>query len=388
MKILFCGVAPLSKALGASKVIIELAESLAEFGCKCTLIDAAELKSRLGPLALESSDYATSLRLYLKRHADEYDVVDYDHGHLPFSRHEFPARPLFVARSVLLAHHFGVIAIPRGKTLRARVGFLLKGRAELRRAKARLARAQVTVEQADLVNVPCDDDKAELMRAGIPETRVVVVPYGLTSDRRSLLEEISSDPPAGATIAFVGTWDYRKGAREFPDLVRAVVSHIPTARFLLLGTARPEREVKCRFGSCAVQVQVVEQFRPEELPSLLKGCALGVFPSYIEGFPFGLLEMLAASLPVLAYRAPGATMMLPEDWMAERGDFLDLCRKAVHLLHNAASLKSARLEARAISRRFDWQRSAETTAQIYRERLILKNSGAFKQDGSLFSPRH
>ena len=36
----------------------------------------------------------------------------------------------------------------------------------------------------------------------------------------------------------------------------------------------------------------------------------GAFPSHCEGFPFGVLEMLAAGLPVVAYRAPGAPMMI------------------------------------------------------------------------------
>ena len=62
-------------------------------------------------------------------------------------------------------------------------------------------------------------------------------------------------------------------------------------------------------------IEVIPQFHPDELPILLSSCSLGIFPSYLEGFAFGVLEMLAAALPVIAYDTPGAPMMVPEQYL-------------------------------------------------------------------------
>src|SRR5438034_5839609 len=109
MRILFCSRTHLSKELGASKVLIELAEEMERLGWQCTLLSPHDVAPDLNGKA----DYHNHLRRYLIEHADNYDVVEYDHGHLPFPRKDFSAGTLFVARSVLLGHHFNKIAIPR-----------------------------------------------------------------------------------------------------------------------------------------------------------------------------------------------------------------------------------------------------------------------------------
>ena len=52
------------------------------------------------------------LRDFLRRSAADYDVVEYDHTYLPYPRSDFPRGPLFVARCVLLHHHFLTTPFP------------------------------------------------------------------------------------------------------------------------------------------------------------------------------------------------------------------------------------------------------------------------------------
>src|SRR5215471_10138828 len=119
MKILFVSHTYLRKDLGASKVVLEVGEEMQRFGWDCDYVSLAELAP--GGTAGGNEGYANALRAYLREHAGEYDVVDYDHNCLPFPRSEFAPRTLMVARSVLLAHHFGEIPIPVERTLKAKV---------------------------------------------------------------------------------------------------------------------------------------------------------------------------------------------------------------------------------------------------------------------------
>ena len=378
-RILFCGPVTNVRELGASKVIVELAEEIERLGWEVKTLSTADF---LPKEALESpdvryhdlaKDFHCQLRDYLKVHADEYDVIDYDHEYLPFDRAEFTRKTLFVARSVLLVHHLETIPIPGRAGLKPALGRLLKGRSRSQMQRQRIRRAQQTVEQADLVNVSNEDDRTELVRRGIAPDKVLVIPYGINRVRRPAFDSISSALPNEPVIAFVGTFDYRKGARTFPDIVAGVIKEIPNARFKLLGVKgmfKTEEEILAHFPvHLRKHIDVVLRYKSEDLPQFLGECSVGMFPSYIEGMPFGILEMMAASLPVVAYRCPGPPMMLTDDYMVERGNAAAMARKLVELLNDRKRLADARVWAKERSQAFSWQAAAETTIEVYSKYL-------------------
>jgi glycosyltransferase involved in cell wall biosynthesis len=111
----------------------------------------------------------------------------------------------------------------------------------------------------------------------------------------------------------------------------------------------------------------VPRFAAEALPELLAPCSVGIFPSYVEGFGYGVLEMLAASLPVIAYDVPGPPMMLPPEYLVGRGDVAGLSARVVALLRDPARLADARSWARERSRQFCSQEIAGATSAIYQD---------------------
>jgi glycosyltransferase involved in cell wall biosynthesis len=181
-------------------------------------------------------------------------------------------------------------------------------------------------------------------------------------------------------IAFVGTFDYRKGASEFPELVRRLVNQIPAVTFRLIGTRGmfpTEHAVLQHFPrQLRAHIEVIPSFRPDDLPALLAPCSLGVFPSYMEGFSFGMLEMMAASLPVIAYDAPGAPMMLPPEFLVPKGDVAELSRKVIALLLDPEELARTRKWAREQSQGFSWERAARRTAEAYGAAIQRRESSA------------
>jgi glycosyltransferase involved in cell wall biosynthesis len=369
MKILFCSQSRLRKEIGGSKPLIELAEEMQGLGWECDTVSPFDLPGvRDEGVALRN--YPANLRRHLLTHAAEYDVIDYDHQYLPYQRSEFPASPLFVARSVLLLHHLRHIRIPESRRLKARVGALLKGRVRAQEREEAVRRAEITASQADLINVTNDRDRAELIRSGIARDKIVVFPFGLSRQRRMLFDAVSSEPPQSPVVAFVGTFDYRKGACEFPQIVRAVVAAVPDVTFRLLGTAgrfQTRDEVLSHFpASLRERLDVRPRFTPEELPEMLTFCSVGIFPSYLEGFPFGVLEMLAASVPVIAYDCPGPSMMVDPECLVPSGDAHEMSARVVTLLKDTVRLRQERLAARLRSQPFNWSRIAHETSEAYR----------------------
>jgi glycosyltransferase involved in cell wall biosynthesis len=122
-------------------------------------------------------------------------------------------------------------------------------------------------------------------------------------------------------------------------------------------------------------LEVIPKYDPDKLPALLSSCSVGIFPSYIESFGFGVLEMLAASIPVIAYNSPGPPMMLPPNWLVPRGDAKAMSVKVVDLLLDDRRLVQARTEAKRRSKEFCWKTIARQTSEIYFQRWQRKQAG-------------
>jgi glycosyltransferase involved in cell wall biosynthesis len=223
------------------------------------------------------------------------------------------------------------------------------------------------------VNVSNEDDRRELAGRGMDPGKIIVLPYALSRQRLEELQTCPVEPPSGSVVAFVGTFDMRKGCRDFPTLVDRVVGQVADARFRLVGTkglfASAEEVLQHFPAKHRSRIEVIPRFDPVRLPELLSDCSLGVFPSYFEGFPFGVLEMLAANLPVVAYDAPGPPMMLTKEYLVPVGNPAALAERVVSLLQDRRRLASARLWAGQRARTFDWDQVARDTVARYLERV-------------------
>jgi glycosyltransferase involved in cell wall biosynthesis len=352
---------------------MELAEQLDRLGWQCRLASDVEICPdirRLGTGIRPAREFSRSLAMFLDRNAKDFDVVDYNHTVLPTPRSRFSPSTLFVARVPLLLHHLESIPIPRVLGVRPVLGLLVKG--PYRRLELRLAvmRANRTLESADLINVSNDHDRAALEAKGFDPGKIVVLPLGLTQARMAQFASSPPSAPIRPRVAFVGTFDLRKGAHDFPEIIGAVARAVPECRFRLLGVRISEGRVLGHFPrKLRSRLEIYPSFEPDDLPRLLRDCSLGMFPSYIEGFGFGVLEMLTASLPVIAYDAPGPPVMLPPEYLVPRGAAQEMAARIVGLLGNADQLAAARLWARKRALDFTWEHAAQVTSTAYSEHV-------------------
>lgn len=376
MRILFCSQNPLVKELGAPKIMIELAEALQESGWSPKIASPSEIApNQKYRKRFNIALFAESLGDYLFKYAPEYDVVEYDHIYLPYPRTGFCSKTLFVARVTLLIHHLLNFPIPLMKSYRSRLHSLVMGRFDKLRYQRIMQYAQMTLQQADLINVANYDDKTELVRCCIPEEKIVVLPYGISQSRRFLFDAVSSELPEEPKVVFVGSFDDRKGAKDLPVILEDIYNKILGVKFRLLGTGGRKTDILAKFPkrlrNC---IEIIPNFLSDTLPGFLSTCSLGIFPSYAESFGFGILEMIAASIPVIAYNVPGPSMILPSEYLVSRGDAKGMSLKAAMLLKDKVKLKAARIWVKERSREFSWQRVAQETSRIYLEHWQKKQT--------------
>ena len=247
-RLLLCSPVRLTRTLGAAKVFVELANAMREVGWDVVVVGPEDYstpsfsrRARNGRRTLSAG-----LKEYIIREGAEFDVVDFEHSYLPFDRSLFASRSLMVARSVLLAHHVSEASFPEPITVKKIVGKIVKGPARRYEVVRERKCAERTIENADLVNVSNDHDRRKLVSVGVDPAKIVVLPYGLADAAWESFggTEIEGQTP---TVAFVGTFDYRKGAKDFPAIVRGVVDQVPGVSFKLLGTKgmyKTEEEVR------------------------------------------------------------------------------------------------------------------------------------------------
>ena len=379
-KILFCCPYLIDSTLGGAKVYIEAANSLKNLGWDVKIISPDDLgTSKLSqlPEMEKLSKYSIALNNYLIKNSHLYDVIEYEHLYLPFPRSNYAQKTLMVARSILLTHQFTTFSIPHFSTLRSLVGKYLKKYSREREFSKKLSHANLTFAACDFINVPNHQDKEILIKFNIDEKKIRVLPYGLTNQRfLDLSNSYLKSNKIKNEIAFVGTFDLRKGAKEFPDIIRNISNEIPDVIFKLLGTSAmfPTKESILSYMPKDLHkyLDIIPKFSPQDLPDLLTNSKLGIFPSHMESFGFGILEMMAAGIPVVAYEVPGPDELLPKSLLVKRGDHCEMAKKIIALLKSNDFYNPIPTEMIAKAKTFSWENTAIETNKAYLEFIRQK----------------
>ena len=371
---------PWDPRLGAVRVWIELAEQWKKAGHtveKFCLTDAfSKPTSSRGLSALRQAwFFPYRAAQYVRRHGHRFDVIDCLIGTLPFSKRNLRFEGLLVARSVGFYRsyeHFVRLTRerwpdqPRGKFL-GRFFYKFTDR-HLWKNSGR------AIWHCDLINLPNEEEKHFLQEAPTRDKPAIVQPYGLNDRSRAAFA--SAMQPAGVRlkrkeICFIGMWSLRKGARDWSDIIRHIRRAIPDAQFTFLGTMTDESAVlKDLHLSRDDGIRCVATYEPDALPALLSVCAVGLFPSYVEGFGIAVLEQLACGIPTVAYNVPGPRQILGASQtklLTPQGDPKAMADRAVEILRmNTSEYAALSANCRSIAEQFRSERIAADTIQQYR----------------------
>jgi glycosyltransferase involved in cell wall biosynthesis len=288
-RILFCSSVRLDPRLGMGKRWLELAAAFRQLDWEAQIAGPDQVAG--GPIRVSQETFPPVLRNFVRHNAAGYDVGEYDHAYLPYSRSDFPPEPLFVARCMLLHHHFLNEPLPPPPGPRSSLQHAFKTRRRRRWLARAVAQTGATVRQADLTAVSNGRDAIALAFHGAEPTRIVVSPPGITSQRLRDFAALPAGVPERPVVGFIGTFDPRKGMCEFPEIVDRVARQVPGVRFRLLGTAGlvPDADGVRRSFPRRLRplLEIYPRYEPDELPGLLARVSIGVFPSHVESFGYG-----------------------------------------------------------------------------------------------------
>jgi glycosyltransferase involved in cell wall biosynthesis len=239
------------------------------------------------------------------------------------------------------------------------------------------AACEQALREADLVNLLNEDELDYVDRELGLGDKSVVLPLGLTEAHAAALAGAAApaqDRLESREVAFVGAWSLRKGSADWGAVVRRTRAKVPGVRFRFLGTWSNEERVLADLGlPPADWLSITPRYEADQLPALLRQATVGALPSYIEGFPLGVLEQLGAGLPTIAYDVPGprATLrLLDRELLCRAGDV----ERFSTLLADVLTLSPSAYQAlagccREVAYRFRWPAVARATLNTYSDRL-------------------
>jgi glycosyltransferase involved in cell wall biosynthesis len=160
-------------------------------------------------------------------------------------------------------------------------------------------------------------------RMGLAAAKIHVLPNGLP-DRMLDLPEPAPAPARPFHLLFLGAWSPAKGADVLPRIAARLFAGDPRYRLTCAGTGETVERVLADFSpEDRERVTVVPRYSWEELPALLAGHGVFLFPSPAEGCSLALLEAMAGGLAPVTTRTGYAADLIEtgrNGFLAEAGD--------------------------------------------------------------------
>jgi glycosyltransferase involved in cell wall biosynthesis len=218
---------------------------------------------------------------------------------------------------------------------------------------------------ADILLAPSDYVVACLLDAGVPQDRILTIPYGVDPATFRRKPNVRADEVFRAV--FVGTVGRRKGVPHLLEAWRRLA--LPDAELLLVGEPDEEgRRLLKRYGGAHRFVGSVPN---HEVHRFFQQSDIFVFPSQAEGSARVTYEALASELPVVTTPNSGSVVRDEIDgFLVEPGDVDGLCDRIRFLYDNPGVRRRMGAQGRElIENRYTWRHYRQRIGRLYTELL-------------------
>jgi glycosyltransferase involved in cell wall biosynthesis len=207
-------------------------------------------------------------------------------------------------------------------------------------------------------------------RLGVPPERLVVIPNAIDDVFHGLppAEPVLDGP---LRLAFVGSWIPRKGTGTLVQVVERLARDGVDFRLSVLGCGDASLARADLPAGLAETASIVPAYRHEELPGLLAGQELLLFPSRSEGSSLALVEAMACGLAPIATSVGAAPELLtPENGvLTDVGDAEAIAAHVARLAADRSALSRMRRAAQETARAYRWDEIATRTLGVYEQAL-------------------
>ncbi|UCC92581.1 MAG: glycosyltransferase family 4 protein [Thermoplasmata archaeon] len=156
--------------------------------------------------------------------------------------------------------------------------------------------------RADRVIVDCQENKQDVVEQYGVDPEVITIVHPVIPIGR-----FKPAAPEGPTIVYMGRLSQRKGIKYLISAMPEVLERVPDAHLLIGGSGEREGELRRLTSKLGLDgsVEFLGYIPDEDLPDLYARGSVFCMPSVYEGFGMVMLEAMASSLPVVAFKTGG-----------------------------------------------------------------------------------
>ncbi|MEA5480332.1 glycosyltransferase family 4 protein [Pseudanabaena galeata UHCC 0370] len=375
MKILLAIHHPLDPNLGAPGVTWRLGQEYIKLGHEVKFFSFDDMPNFLPELVkavIFPEFLASKMPTLIKQ--EGIDVIDASTGDSwvwakwikPLSK----KTPLLVTRSHGLEHTVHLQLLKDVKLGKAKVSW----KYPIYHGGFHLWEVAKSMQLADLVLCLNQHDmQYSIKQLGVSAERVHVVNNGISSSLLGLsMERLSED--SKIRIAHIGSYIPRKGIEYSVPALNRILQKYPDIEVSFLGAMVPPERVLADFDpSFHDRIHVISKYQNSDLPSLLAGHSIHLFPSLSEGWGLAVVEAMACGLAPIISNIPGPTEMVKHDFDAlvvPPRDTEAIEEAITKLIGDRAYLEKLRNNAYKTAQSYSYTNIAKQNLDLYTESLL------------------
>ncbi len=213
------------------------------------------------------------------------------------------------------------------------------------------------------------DREYAVQHLGLSPERAFVVKNGISDSLLGQPQPVASNTPSKIRIAHIGSYIARKGIHYSVPALNSILQRFPDVEVSFLGSMTAKEIIMRDFDVSLVdRIHVTPRYNNVDLPSLLSGHAIHLFPSLSEGFGLAVVEAMACGLAPIVTDIPGPTAIVTDDFDAvliPPRDQLAIEEAIADLITNSDKLNRLRNNAYKTAQQYSWQAIAKYNLALY-----------------------
>jgi len=208
------------------------------------------------------------------------------------------------------------------------------------------------------------------IKLGININKCIVIPNGVDLSFFKMKRTFRSKP---RKIIFIGRLLANKGPHILVKSAKLIIKKIPDVQFFIVGDGplRGNIEQYCKKNNLTKNIKFLGKV--EDIREIMKEGDVYVRPSYLDGMPLGVLEAMAAELPVIATNIAGTVEIIQHGktgHLIRAGNVQELADAIIELLMNPSYMeKIAKNGLKFIQSKYDWADISTEYKKCYEEIL-------------------
>ena len=234
----------------------------------------------------------------------------------------------------------------------------------------RLNQERLAIKAADVILVPCAQDKEFLVRnLRVQPSKIFTIPHGVSREFFVNNNKKGRDKD----LIFVGRWGHMKGNKYLGEAFIQVCRRYPEAQLTIVGSKVDDSRVYALFPPCIHENIKVHRSMPHSnLIREYKRHKIMIWPTLIEGFGMVFLEGMAAGLAVVTTSEGGAKDIIRN---SENGILVPprssklLAEEIIYLLDNEEAREKIGQRATEAAKDYTWDMIARRTVEVFQNLL-------------------